>query len=258
MILLVTLSSLLTLVMPEFCLCGQGRTVIQGRVEVDYGSLYYEESGTGEPLILIHDDTLSNSMWDEQFYELSQSYRVVRYDLRGCGASSPCAEYVQFTHAGDLLTLMNALSIEKAHLVGFSLGGAIGADMLGWFPDRLLSAVLVGGNVRKQPGPSQLSYLEVCPLGGLDAYEKLQENAPDVPVLLIEGRETGDDNRSGSLEILNYLPAGKSIRLDNCGLSPDMVQPEVFNQTLLDFLHQLKQKSGSTKQVRNRKVKIKR
>ena len=48
---------------------------------------------------------------------------------------------------------MDALHIRKAHIVGLSLGGFVGADMLGCFPDRMLSAFLASGNIRKSKGP---------------------------------------------------------------------------------------------------------
>lgn len=50
---------------------------------------------------------------------------------------------------------MDALHIRKAHIVGLSLGGFVGADMLGCFPDRMLSAFLASGNIRKSKGPSE-------------------------------------------------------------------------------------------------------
>ena len=62
-------------------------------------------------------------MWDEQFAEFAKEYRVIRYDLRGYGASSSQTEDYQFTHVQDLVTLMDSLHIRKAHIVGLSLGG---------------------------------------------------------------------------------------------------------------------------------------
>lgn len=126
----------------------------RGSVKVDEAKLYYEETGTGEPVIFVHGHSLNHRMWDEQFYEFGKYYRVIRYDIRGYGYSSPQTETKQFTHVEDLVCLMNALNIEKAHIVGLSLGGFIGADMLGWFPERMLSAVLASGNVRPLPKPS--------------------------------------------------------------------------------------------------------
>ena len=62
--------------------------------------------------------------------------------MRGYGISSKQTEDFQFTHAEDLVALMDALHIRKAHIVGLSLGGFVGADMLGWELDRLLADTL--------------------------------------------------------------------------------------------------------------------
>lgn len=134
---------------------GNPLVVKQGRIEVGNGSLYYEEAGEGEPLIFVHGHSLDHRMWDEQFPVFAKKYRTIRYDLRGYGISSPQTEDYQFTHVEDLRTLMDSLHIKKAHIVGLSLGGFIGADMLGWFPERMLSAFLASGNIRKSKGPSQ-------------------------------------------------------------------------------------------------------
>lgn len=134
---------------------GNSLVVKQGRIEVGNGSLYYEEAGEGEPIIFVHGHSLDHRMWDEQFPVFAKRYRAIRYDLRGYGISSPQTEDYQFTHVEDLRTLMDSLHIDKAHIVGLSLGGFIGADMLGCFPERMLSAFLASGNIRKSKGPSQ-------------------------------------------------------------------------------------------------------
>lgn len=77
-----------------------------GYVKVPEGSLYYEEAGTGEPLVFIHGHSLDHRMWDEQFLEFAKNYRTIRYDLRGYGISSRQTEDFQFTHAEDLIALM--------------------------------------------------------------------------------------------------------------------------------------------------------
>lgn len=149
-----------------------GRAQKQGRVGVLRGSLYYEEQGSGEPVILIHGHSLDRRMWDGQFSELARRYRVIRYDMRGYGKSTPQTENFQFTHAEDLIVLMDSLHIDKAHVIGLSLGGEVGADMVGWFPERVRSAVLVSGNLRLTPGPSQ-------PMRGAEAArydEKIARN----------------------------------------------------------------------------------
>lgn len=94
--------------------------------------------------------------WEDRVNPVfAKKYRVIRYDLRGYGISSSQTEDYQFTHAEDLVTLMDSLHIKKAHIVGLSLGGFITADMLAYFPDRMLSAFLASGNIRKSKGPSE-------------------------------------------------------------------------------------------------------
>ena len=129
--------------------------VKQGRINVGNGSLYYEEAGQGEPIIFVHGHSLDHRMWDEQFSVFAKKYHVIRYDLRGYGISSSQTEDYQFMHVEDLVTLMDSLHIKKAHIVGLSLGGFITADMLAYFPDRMLSAFLASGNIRKSKGPSE-------------------------------------------------------------------------------------------------------
>ncbi len=95
-----------------------------GYADVNGGKHYYEIAGSGTPLILVHGFSLDRRMWDDQFAVLAESYRVVRYDVRGFGQSVdiPTDPY---SYPADLLGLMDALNIEKAHLVGLSMGGAI-------------------------------------------------------------------------------------------------------------------------------------
>lgn len=89
------------------------------------------------------------------FLCLRKKYHVIRYDLRGYDISSSQTENHQFMHAEDLITLMDSLRIPKAHIVGLSLGGFITADMLAYFPDRMLSAFGARGNIRKSKCPSE-------------------------------------------------------------------------------------------------------
>lgn len=127
----------------------------QGYVEVSFGSLYYEMLGQGDTVILIHNHPFTREMWDAQFEELAHNYRVVRYDLRGYGASTAQVEYIQFTHADDLACLMHALDIKKGHLIGFDMGGNIVADMIAAYPERVSSGVMINGHLTKTKGPTE-------------------------------------------------------------------------------------------------------
>jgi 3-oxoadipate enol-lactonase len=108
--------------------CASAPARKRGNIALDGGGqLYYEEAGSGAPVVLVHGFTLDTRMWDDQFDALARNYRVIRYDLRGFGKSSlPTAPYV---HADDAKRLLDQLGIAKAHWVGLSAGGRVALDV---------------------------------------------------------------------------------------------------------------------------------
>ncbi len=103
--------------------------------------LHYEKTGQGDPVILIQGANLPMQMWDEQVRYLSAELQVVRYDVRGFGGSGP-RDSVPYQSHGDLRALLDYLGIERAHLVGLSLGGRIAVDFALTYPERVQSLVL--------------------------------------------------------------------------------------------------------------------
>lgn len=95
--------------------------------------LFYQDIGTGRPVVLIHGWPLNHAMWEYQMLELSRrGYRVVAYDRRGFGQSSkPAGGYDYDTLADDLKGLLDALDLQDAVLVGFSMGGGEVARYMG-------------------------------------------------------------------------------------------------------------------------------
>jgi len=118
------------------------------------GRMYYEERGSGEPLLLLHGHSLDRRMWDEQWAALSRHFRTIRLDFRGYGLSSEQREDLQMTHADDVIRLMESLHIERAHVVGLSMGAFVAGDLLAMHPERLLSCTMASGGIRNAPGPS--------------------------------------------------------------------------------------------------------
>ncbi|HEY3547579.1 MAG TPA: alpha/beta hydrolase [Propionicimonas sp.] len=86
--------------------------------------LYYEDHGTGQPVVLIHGYPLDGASWEKQTAALLDAgYRVITYDRRGFGASSKVTVGYDFdTFAADLNTLVTELDLRDAVLVGFSMG----------------------------------------------------------------------------------------------------------------------------------------
>ena len=87
--------------------------------------LYYQDMGSGHPIILIHGWPLTHAMWEYQFMPLTHNgYRVISYDRRGFGMSDQPAEgYDYNTLADDLKGLIDGLELDHVTLVGFSMGG---------------------------------------------------------------------------------------------------------------------------------------
>ena len=95
--------------------------------------LYYEDHGTGRPVVLIHGWPLSGAAWEKQVPALiAAGHRVITYDRRGFGNSSkPTSGYDYDTFAEDLHRLIIQLDLHEATLVGFSMGGGEVARYLG-------------------------------------------------------------------------------------------------------------------------------
>ncbi len=104
----------------------------------------HEISGQGPWLILIHALACDLTLWDAQMPALACRFRVLRYDIRGHGGTSaPPGPYQLAQLRDDLLGLMDALGIAKAHLAGISLGGMIAQYLALAAPERIDRLALI-------------------------------------------------------------------------------------------------------------------
>jgi non-heme chloroperoxidase len=103
--------------------------------------LYYEDHGSGNPVVLIHGYPLSGASWEKQVAELlATGHRVITYDRRGFGKSShPTTGYNYDTFAEDLHKLVTQLKLRDFALVGFSMGGGEVARYLGKYGSKGVS-----------------------------------------------------------------------------------------------------------------------
>jgi len=122
-----------------------GQVSNSGYIRMDSDSIFYEMAGTGNAIILIHDGILHREVWDDQFSFFSRNYKVIRYDRRGYGKSSPATG--SYTHLDDLVTLFKQLKIDSAILVAGSSGGALAIDFTLDYPQKVNGLVLVGAVV---------------------------------------------------------------------------------------------------------------
>ncbi len=116
-----------------------GRTVLTSD-----GVLHIVERGAGEPLVLIHGLGASVFTFRRNLDRLAERLRVIAVDLAGFGGSSRrVRDYSLTAHARRLVELMDALGVERAHVLGHSMGGAVALRLASGWPQRVMRLVLV-------------------------------------------------------------------------------------------------------------------
>lgn len=125
--------------------CNQELEIQTGIANVSGTQLYYELSGRGEPIVLIHGNYGDLRYWDKQIVPLSKNNLLLRYDVRGFGKSEKPIEGKSFSHSDDLNALLEYLEIKSAHIVGFSMGSGIAGDFVLKYPEKSISFITVGG-----------------------------------------------------------------------------------------------------------------
>lgn len=105
---------------------------------------YYEEAGRGEPLVLVMGLGGDLQAWRFQVAELSKHFRVITFDNRGAGrTSAPDRPYSISGMAEDLNALLDALQVDKAHILGYSMGGYIAQEFALAHPNRVNRLILL-------------------------------------------------------------------------------------------------------------------
>lgn len=134
--------------------------------------IHYDVQGTGDPVLLVAGLGGSASYWSPNVPAFSQHHRVILHDHRGTGGSTRSEmAYTVELMADDLLRTMDALKIEKAHLVGHSTGGAIGLVLGAIAPERIASLVLYGSWAVLDPQMDQCISLRRRILQGMGEAE---------------------------------------------------------------------------------------
>jgi len=149
----------------------------QRTINVGDALINYDVSGRGGPaVVFIHGWTHNLSVWDDQVAALNSRYRVVRFDTRGYGKSSGYSD--PSADPQDLLTLLEALHIPRAYIVGHSRGGDVALRFAAAYPQRVSGLVLYGAFPEGFPAPPEIgqffaSLPGVARTSGLDSVGKL-------------------------------------------------------------------------------------
>ncbi len=154
--------------------------------------LYYEETGRGTPVVLLHGFPFNHHLWDAQRAALGGNYRVITPDLRGHGESpAPDGPYSMDELADDVFALLDRLGIERAVWGGHSMGGYVLMAALRRAPERINAAVFVATHAQADTPERQITRRESAELA-------LKNGSGDVafgmmPVLFstaVEGKST--------------------------------------------------------------------
>ena len=126
---------------PMFGAIGRGNRM--PTVQVDDVSLKYDETGEGHPLVLIMGLGCTSDLWLCQVNEFAKRFRVITFDNRGVGASSEgTKDYSIEVFADDAAALLRKLGVDRAHVLGVSMGGTIGQQLVLRHPDLVDRLVL--------------------------------------------------------------------------------------------------------------------
>ena len=142
--------------------------------------LHYLDEGCGEPIVFLHGLGSCGEDWVLQTQPFAAEFRVIAPDLRGHGRSSkPAAPYTVALFASDVAALLDALSIDSAHVVGLSLGGLVAQQLAIGFPRRVRRLVLTSTFAHLLSG-SVIELAQVLRRGLISLLLPLERNAQHV------------------------------------------------------------------------------
>jgi len=172
--------------------------------EIDGVRIHYQEKGVGTPLVLIHGFTSSTYTWKDVFEPLSRNFRVIAVDLKGFGFSGkPDGDYTRRAQAQLVIHLLDNLKIDKAWLMGNSMGGEVALNVALADPQRVAGLILIdtSGVAIKGVGSLAPAYVRIPIVGRLLAALALTSDK-----LVREGLEKSffDDTKITDDRVAHY------------------------------------------------------
>ena len=231
-----------------------------GRIKVDQGEIYYETYGQGSPLFLLHGNNEGIHSFRAQIEPLSRHFKVIALDTRGQGNSlnNSLSPYTYEQFASDLLLVMDALSIKKASLLGWSDGGNTALTFAIKHPEKLGKIVVMGANLfpgadaieenviqmfenrrdslSRRADPYSQNQMRLADLVLKEPH--LNEKALDLisaPVLVVAG-EFDVVKKQHTLLIHSLIKNSKIEIIPDSDHYAPLKNPEVFNRIVLEFL----------------------
>lgn len=238
----------------------------KGLAEVNGIKLYFAIYGQGAPLILLHGGAGNGDHWANQIAAFAKEFQVIVVDARGHGRSTRDGTPITYEQmADDVIALMDELKLEKAAVLGWSDGGAIGLDLAIRRPERLTKLIAFATNYDlkgTQKGGSAATfgtYFAMCASDyaklsptpkdykGLQAalrpmwrtqpnYTSAQISSIKVPTLVLDGDHDEIIRQEHVKELARLIAGSKLVLLPNSSHFAMFQQPAAFNAAVLDFL----------------------
>lgn len=246
--------------------------IITGGAEI-----YYEEIGEGTPVIFLHSSFSRGIIsFSAQMADFQWAHRCIFPDFRGHGRSKCFTDtWTTPELADDVIAIMDYLGIEKAHIIGHSLGGDVAYYCAVKFPDRWRSVIVIGatGFINKtvlesanQFEPDQIlkgeydNWIKVIQANHMESnngnwvefvkqtignwrkypnFTLEQLSTISAPFMLLYGSEDGTVNADELVLLTKHIRNFKSFRIEGCGHRPHMLEgkPVELNKIMLDFLN---------------------
>jgi 3-oxoadipate enol-lactonase len=173
--------------------------------------IHFERSGKGFPLLFIHAGIADSRMWEPQATAFADHFDMIRPDLRGFGATElPPAPY---SGLADVVALLDHLHIDRAHVVGCSMGGTLAIDLALEHPQRVERLVLVaagvsGSNLGEADAALFTEIEEADKAGDMDAVNRAEVR------LWVDGPRRREGSASATVRALVLDMNGRSLHTD--------------------------------------------
>jgi pimeloyl-ACP methyl ester carboxylesterase len=261
--------------------------------------LYYEEAGSGAPIVFVHEFAGDYRSYETQIRFFSRRYRCIAFNARGYPPSDVPEDWRQYSQErarDDIRDVLDALGLPKAHIVGISMGGFAVLHFGFAYAERATSLVVAGCGYGAQPdkrqqfqeetartaaqiesvgmaevsktygaGPTRVQYQNKDPRGYAEFLAQLAEHSTrgaantmrgvqgrrpslwelteqmkqlEVPTLIATGDEDDPCLEPGLL-MKRAIPSAALAVFPNTGHALNIEEPDLFNQALADFFHQV-------------------
>ena len=131
--------------------------------------LYYEEAGSGAPVIFVHEFAGDHRSWEPQIRYFSRRYRCIAFNARGWPPSDVPQDVTRYSQAracDDIHSVLDGLNIDKAHIVGLSMGGLATLHFGLTYPSRARSLLVAGAGYGSEPSEREKFRAEAVTIAG--------------------------------------------------------------------------------------------